>query len=86
MSRNTLSNVFPAVIQEPVNQRIYYFSGDFASNEINFCTSMIKGFDKIKWFKYSDKPDDTGRFFWLYYKPLVNKIFSDYYVSLSGQK
>ena len=86
LKRNTLSSIFPAVIQEPVNQRIYYFSGDFASNEINFCTSMIKGFDKIKWFKYSDKPDDTGRFFWLYYKPLVNKIFSDYYVSLSGQK
>ena len=86
MSRNTLSNVFPAVIQEPVNQRIYYFSGDFASNEVNFCTSMIKGFDKIKWFKYSDKPDDTGRFFWLYYKPLINKIFTDYYISLNKQK
>jgi hypothetical protein len=86
LSINKLSNVFPAVIQEPVNQRIYYFSGDFASNEVNFCTSMIKGFDKIKMFKYSDKPDDTRRFFWLYYKPLINKIFNDYYISLNGQK
>jgi hypothetical protein len=86
LSDKNLSSNFPAVIQEPVNQRIYYFSGDFATNEVRFCTSMIKGFDKLKLFKYSDKPEDTRRFFWLYYKPLVNKIFTDYYVSLGGQK
>ena len=86
LSNKNLISSFPAVIQEPVNQRIYYFSGDFATNEVRFCTSMIKGFDKLKLFKYSDKPDDTRRFFWLYYKPLVNKIFTDYYASLGGQK
>ena len=86
LSTRMLPSVFPAVIQEPQNQRIYYFSGDFATNEICFFSSRIKGFDKLKGILYSDKPDDTRRFFWLYYKPLINKIFNDYYVSLKGQK
>lgn len=77
---------FPAVVQEPVNQRVYYFAGDFATNDIWYPSSRIKGFDRFKMLLYSDKPDDTRRFFWLYYKPLVNKIFTDYYNSLKGQK
>lgn len=81
-----LSGVFPAVIQEPENQRIYYFSGDFASNDVCFWTSRIKGFDNLKGILYSDKPDDTRRFFWLYYKPLVNTIFTNYYNSLNGKR
>jgi hypothetical protein len=77
-----LSREFPAVIQEPVNLRTYYFSGDFASNKVNFCTSRMKGFGKLKGLLYSDKQDDPRRFFWLYYKPLLNTIFNDYYLSL----
>ncbi len=80
-----LSSSFPAVTQEPVNQRIYYFSGDFANNKVNFCSSRLKGFSGIKGLSYSDKPNDTRRFFWLYYKPLVNTIFSDYYASLKSK-
>ncbi len=79
-----LSNIFPAVTQEPENQRIYYFSGDFANNDIRFCTSRIKGFEKMKFLNYSDKPEDPRRFFWLYYKPLMNTILSDYYSSLKN--
>jgi hypothetical protein len=86
LSSKTLSSSFPAVTQEPVNQRIYYFSGDFANNKIDFWSSRIKGFDKLKVILYSDKPADTRRFFWLYYKPLVNSIFSDYYTSLNSKK
>ncbi|MGB8492007.1 MAG: hypothetical protein WCE64_13205, partial [Bacteroidales bacterium] len=81
-----LVNNFPAVIQEPVSQRIYYFSGDFATNKVSYFTSRFKGFDKLKGILYSDRPDDTRRFFWLYYKPLINTILSDYYSSLSAGK
>jgi hypothetical protein len=80
-----LASSFPAVVQEPVNQRIYYFSGDFANNKVNFCSSRLKGFSGIKGLSYSDKPKDTRRFFWLYYKPLVNTIFSDYYSTLKSK-
>jgi hypothetical protein len=85
LSNNMLSNVFPAVIQEPVEKRTYYFSGDFATNNISFWTSRIKNFDGLKGLLFSDKPDDTRRFFWLYYKPLVNSIFTDYYTSLNSK-
>jgi hypothetical protein len=86
LSNNGLNSSFPAVIQEPVNMRTYYFSGDFANNNVEFCTSRLKGFDKFKLFKYSDKPEDPRRFFWLYYKPLINTIFTDYYNSISAKK
>jgi hypothetical protein len=79
---NALTNEFPAVIQEPVSKRIYYFSGDFASTNIPLWTARFKGVDKLKGILYSDKPDDTRRFFWLYYRPLINGIFTDYYNSI----
>jgi len=83
LSSRMLGSSFPAVTQDSTTQRIYYFSGDFANNKVNFWTSRLKGFDGIKGLSYSDKPADKRRFFWLYYKPLVNTIFSDYYSSLN---
>ena len=78
-----LYNQFPAVVQDPVSQRIYYFSGNFANGDVPSASSRLKGFDKLKGILYSDKPEDTRRFFWLYYKPLIKGIFSDYYNSMN---
>jgi hypothetical protein len=80
---NGLLNEFPAVVQDSVSQRIYYFSGDFATYNVPFWTAKFEGIEKLKGIFYSDKPDDTRRFFWLYYRPLINGIFSDYYSSLN---
>jgi hypothetical protein len=80
---NALLNEFPAVVQDPVTQRTYYFSGDFATYNVSFWTARLKGVEKLKEILFSDKPDDTRRFFWLYYRPLINGIFNDYYVSLN---
>ena len=85
LENNTLSNEFPAVVQEPASGRIFYFSGDFATNNVWYCTSRIKGFDKLKGILYSSKPDDHRRFFWLYYKPLINGILTDYYNSINAK-
>jgi hypothetical protein len=83
LSNNGLLNEFPAVVKDPVSQRIYYFSGDFATSDVPFWISRFKGVEKLKGILYSDRSDDTRRFFWLYYKPLINSIFSDYYTSLN---
>jgi hypothetical protein len=83
LSSNGLLNEFPAVVKDPVSQRIYYFSGDFATSDVPFWISRFKGVEKLKGILYSDKADDTRRFFWLYYKPLINSIFNDYYASLN---
>jgi hypothetical protein len=80
---NGIQNEFPAVVQDPVANRTFYFSGDFATYDLPFSTSHFKGIEKLKGIFYSDKTDDTRRFFWLYYRPLINGIFSDYYSSLN---
>jgi hypothetical protein len=79
-----LDNEFPAVVQDST-QRTYYFSGDFCYLDIPYWTSRFKGVDKLHFLLYSKKPDDTRRFFWLYYKPLIEGIFTDYYNSLSAK-
>ena len=78
----SISKEFPAVSQDPVNKRTYYFSGDFATNRVWSPCARFKGYNGLKGILYSSKPDDARGFFWLYYKPLVNKIFEDYYTSL----
>ena len=85
MFENSLLNEFPAVVQEPVTHNIYYFSGDFATNSRPIWTSRFLGMSKLKGLLYSDKPDDTRRFFWLYYRPLINGILTEYYNSINNQ-
>ncbi|MFZ2340689.1 MAG: hypothetical protein WAW07_13325 [Bacteroidales bacterium] len=80
-----LSSSFPAVTQDTVTGRVFYFSGDFANNDVTYCLSRLKGFKGIKGINYSDKPADGRRFFWLYYKPLMKTIFNDYYSSMAGR-
>jgi hypothetical protein len=80
-----LTNEFPAVVMDPVAQRTFYFSGDFATNPVPMWISRFKGADKLKGILYSKKTEDTRRFFWLYYKPLIEGIFNDYYNSLSAK-
>ncbi|MBK7132653.1 MAG: hypothetical protein IPH69_07470 [Bacteroidales bacterium] len=78
---SNLLSEFPAVTQESVTKTVFYFSGDFASTDIPYWISRFKGVNKLKGILYSDKPEDTRRFFWLYYRPLVNGIFTEYYDS-----
>ena len=80
-----LDNMFPAVTQEPVYQRTYYFSGDFTSTDLPVWTSKLRGVEKLKGILYSKKPDDSRRFFWLYYKPLVGGIINEYYESVTAE-
>lgn len=79
---NYLSHQFPAVITDSAKQRNWYFCGDFAANRIDHWTARFSGYDKLKGLLYSEKEDDMRRFFWLYYKPLVNGILTDYYNSV----
>jgi hypothetical protein len=79
---NFLSSTFPAVITDNVNQRNYYFCGNFATNKVCYWTSRFFGFSNLKGILYSDKTDDMRRFYWLYYKPLVTNILTDYYNSI----
>lgn len=85
LSGSSLSSKFPAVVQDSVSHRIFYFSGDFANNPISYCTARFEGVNKLKGILYSDKPDDARRFFWLYYRPLMTGILTEYYNSLHSK-
>lgn len=83
---NELKPVFPAVTREPLTQRTYYFAGDFANNDIPFWTARLKNIQKVgKAFLYSENVNDPRRFFWLYYKPLITNIFSEYQAETAGK-
>jgi hypothetical protein len=82
---NFLSKQFPAVITDTLNQRTYYFSGDFASNQVPYWGVRFQGIEKLKGIFYSDRQNDPRRFFWLYYRPLILGIFNEYYDSIKAK-
>ena len=79
LSNNFISNEFPAVVQDLESSNVYYFSGDFTHAKVPMWTSKLIGGMNLKGISYSEKLDDTRRFFWLYYRPLIDGIFSEYY-------
>ncbi|NLA48008.1 MAG: hypothetical protein GX876_00945 [Bacteroidales bacterium] len=86
LAENSLINEFPAVIREPEEKRTFYFSGDFASKNIKYCTSRFKNYEKFKGLLYDKRADDPRKFFWLYYKPLIEGIFNEYYKTLDPSR
>lgn len=85
LANNGLSKMFPAVVQDSVSHRVYYFAGDFATNNVPYWTAKFAGVNKLRGILYSEKPDDPRRFFWLYYRPLVNGILTEYYNSMKSK-
>lgn len=84
LSESGLSNRFPAVVQETSAPSVFYLAGNFAYSDIPVWTARFNGIDKLKGVFYSSKPDDSRRFFWLYYKPLIKGIFENYYNSVNN--
>jgi len=85
LAENSLSKEFPAVIMDSLQKRTYYFSGDFTHTDIPYWTARFKGMEKMKKILYSNNPYDPARFFWLYYKPLIEGIFNEYYTTLQSE-
>lgn len=83
MAKYGLTSEFPAVTMDSATQKTFYFSGDFCHTNIPYWTSRFMSVEKMKGLLYSKKkPDDLRRFFWVYYKPLIEGIFDDYYTTL----
>lgn len=75
----------PAVIADTATGNTMYFCGDFATGKIAPWTASFGSLSIIKGLLYSkDDVNDPRRFFWLYYKPLLEGIFGDYYESLDN--
>ena len=81
LSLNFLDARFPAVVQDTLTHNTFYFSGDFANNDMSFWSPIFKDVEKVKSIFYSNKADDPKNFFWNYYRPLIKGIFEQYYDS-----
>jgi hypothetical protein len=81
LAQNGIPSIIPAVTMHKGNDyEFYYFSGDFCDNPISLTSSYFKGISSFQSFFY--KPNDIlerESFFWRFYKPMVTKIFTDYY-------
>ncbi|HKL66249.1 MAG TPA: hypothetical protein VJ877_00045, partial [Bacteroidales bacterium] len=81
LDKHFLTNEFPAVIANQGDLRTAYFSGDFATSNIPPWTASFGSLNIFKRFLYNEAdPNDTRRFFWLYYRPILTGILNDYYL------
>ncbi|HUS86546.1 MAG TPA: hypothetical protein VMW76_04825 [Bacteroidales bacterium] len=81
---NFLTPVFPAVLADAETGRTIYFCGDFATGNVPPWTACFGSLNILTKALYSDDANDPKRFFWLYYKPLLDSILSEYYLSLEN--
>lgn len=77
---NNIPKEFPAVLGDHIINRFYYFAGDFADNPIAMTAVYSRGIEYIDFFLYNNRDlSDRKKFFWKYYRPMMQKIMSDYY-------
>lgn len=88
LRQNGIPDKFPAVIMHnKKDYKFYYFCGDFCDNPIQHITSYFKGVPFFSWLFYdSSIPDERKSFFWKYYRPMVTKIFNDYYEEINSKQ
>jgi len=83
LDKHFLTSEFPAVITNPGDTRSVYFCGDFATSNLPPWTACFGDLNIIKGLLYNDEDmNDTRRFFWQYYKPLLKGMLTDYYLEL----
>lgn len=73
---------FPAAMSHYKDDyKFFYFSGDFADNQINATAiSKLKGIKYFRTFLYNHgELGDRNRFFWSYYCQMMSTILNNYY-------
>lgn len=74
-----IPNEFPAVIESTTDAPYYYFCGDFSNNYVRPFSAYCKNIEKLPhWTRYTEKPGDSRKFFWEFYRPLVSSIMENY--------
>ncbi|GAB4332382.1 MAG: hypothetical protein Kow0037_09840 [Calditrichia bacterium] len=76
LRRYKIPTSFPAVLRHTDGYRFYYFAGDFADNPIRMSYAHYRGVEYFDFLFYTTAPLDRRWFFWGFYRPLVQTIFS----------
>lgn len=69
---------FPAVVFKENTYSYYYMAGDFCDNPLTMKSSYFRHIHLFSFFTVSNEITERNSFFWKYYRPLLNKILSDY--------
>jgi hypothetical protein len=77
LNENNIPKSFPAIFENTNGCTFYYFAGNFARCNVSNFTKDIYGYDQL-----GKKIAAENDFFWNFYKPLISKILSNYYVTL----
>ncbi len=79
LTNNFIPFEFPAVLESTTDAPHYYFAGDFADNEVKPFLAYFNGISKLApiWL-YNDELSDRRKFFWKFYKPLINSILEEH--------
>jgi len=78
-----LKPVFPAVIEHISDYSFYYFGGDFAENRIINNTAYFEGYHNIVSVMQGTNYENTKKFYWQFYVPMMTKILEDHYTKLN---
>ncbi|MBL0103492.1 MAG: hypothetical protein IPP51_06870 [Bacteroidetes bacterium] len=82
LSENGIPKIFPAIIHHEKDYNFYYFCGDFADNPTKFRFAKLYGVTGLKFLMYNAVDvTDRNRFFWEFYLPMMQTIFSNTYVN-----
>lgn len=74
-----INPVFPAIIEHTGDYNFYYFGGDFAENKVNNKTAFLGGYHNLKTVLTRSNYDNTQKFYWSVYVPMMTQILDDYY-------
>ena len=83
LDQYNLPSRFPAVIESSDGASFYYFCGDFVEYPVKMFTAKLKGVSIIEGLFYNNKPTSHSKFYWTYYRPLVNQILENYQATVS---
>lgn len=79
MRSQNIPKIFPAVF-ENLDNKFYYFCGDFLDSPVEDTPRKILGIQYFKLFVLNENDlNDKSPFFWKYTFPLTSKILSDYF-------
>ena len=79
LSYYNIPKSFPAVIGDSSEELRYYFCGDFSDNPVGYYSSFFKGIPYLRKLLYNNQDYvDRRKFFWEYYRPIVEYAMNDY--------
>jgi hypothetical protein len=78
-----LPSRFPAVMESNTLSPFLYLAGDYSDYPVKMWTAKLQGIRTLEKFIYTNKQNNTSKFYWTYYVPLLSQVLTNYQTSLT---